>query len=96
MATISISKNRGRRGRPPKADQTKPWTIRIPQSIAEPWELLLYDPLIGRSKLSLRQFIISELMKLLLEAWKEGKGEIQISHILTRLSSELSSLEEKS
>ena len=45
MAVIKTSKNRGRRGRPPKNDPQTQWTIRVPSSIAEQWNMILYDPL---------------------------------------------------
>ena len=94
MAVMKTSPNRGRRGRPPNAEKSQSWTIRIPESISAPWDLILHDPQLGRSKIGLRQFIISELMRLLLEAWQQGKGEINVSHILVRVSKELSSLEQ--
>lgn len=93
MAVIRRSANKAKRGRPPKSDRPAQWTIRLPESVTGPWDIILYDARIGRSKIGLRQFIITELMRLLLEAWQAGKGEIQVGHILTRISNELTDLD---
>lgn len=93
MVLVGVSKNRGRRGRPPKADPTKQWCLRIPTSLAETWDTVLFDPRLGRSKINLRQFMATELFRGLLEAWQKGESTIQVSHILARLSKEIEDLD---
>lgn len=93
MAVINVSKNRGHRGRPPNAEKSQQWLVRIPESITAPWDLILQDPRTGNAKIGLKQFIVTELLKLLLDAWQRGDQEINISHILSRVSKELNSVE---
>lgn len=92
MAVITTTR-KTRRGRPPKADKGADWHLRIPQSISHAWDMILYDPQLGRSKLGVRQFIVTELMRLLLEAWQKGAKTIEVDHILARVAKELTSLE---
>ena len=92
---VMTRKGGGRRGRPPKTDKTQPWTVRLPESITGPWDLILHDATIGRSKIGLRQFIISELMRLLLAAWQRGETTIDVGHIINRVGRELHALDSK-
>lgn len=87
---LRVSKNRGRRGRPPKNEQITRWSISIPSSIAAPWDLICMNPRTGQARLGLRQFVLTELLRLTLQAWQRGETTIEIPHITKRISDELS------
>lgn len=97
MSLLRVSKNRGRRGRPPLKEARSEWKLRLLPSVATPWELILMDPKTQAPKYGARNHLVSELLRLTLEAWQEGREEIKISGVLKTLTTEFleGTLEEK-
>lgn len=91
---LRVSKNRARRGRPPKSESITRWSISIPSAVAAPWDLICLNPQTGQSRLGLRQFVVGELLRLTLQAWQKGETTIEIPHIARRISEELSYTED--
>ena len=89
MATFRVSPTRTKRGRPRKNEVITRWSISIPQKIAAPWDLIFMNPQTGAPKLGARQFILSELLRLTLNAWQAGEKSIDISNVISRISQEL-------
>jgi hypothetical protein len=87
--SIRVSKNRARRGRPPKHEAITRWSVSIPSSIAAPWDLITLNPQTGQARLGLRQFVVGELLRLTLQAWQRGETSISIPHVMQRISEEV-------
>jgi hypothetical protein len=72
-------------GRPPKAEPSVKWSVRIPASLAARWDLILMDPLLGKILPNARQTLIVPLLQRIWDAASRGDSTITISDISARI-----------
>lgn len=91
MAILKHTRIRGKRGRPPTHEgETVRWNVHVPEELSAQWELLLQDPVTGKMKYAAKTFYVVELLRLMMQAFKEGTPTIDVSHLASHLASALS------